>query len=1292
MKSKSTFCLSLRHFLLSILFLSCNLSMAQECTIDFSNFTIDTPDGTITVGENTTVCINQTVNLPNLAFQAGSNQPNPGIIWAVYDCQPTTVNPDDDDCKRPVVLRDPEGNVIIGGGEADFSFANLPEPGESEITVCLVPILDGDTSGLAIEDDCTGIAVGLDYPCITFLVPEDNPTQCESDCDAFEVNDECVDAIPLTLQAGTVVFPTEADSVYSNVCATRENDLAVPTCFLDANTANTVWFSFEGTGGEYTINTNACEEANVVIADSQMAIYTGDCDGLTEVACNDDIGGGNFLSSITEFPTEAGVTYHIMVDGLNNESGEFCIEITETAPPCDADFGTVNFEGEVTTCEGGSFNFTLTGDATDGFTSGFVVINEEGTIVDIFNSGSIDLVPGTYTVFAINFDDAAVDAVNAAISIEALNALNVCMDLQEEGIEIIVLFDGTPDCCNASINSLSAVGGETTVCQVAGESLDFNVNGANTGAEFSNVWYYEQNGVLTLGGVFSADVNPLTFIPTLMGIEAGTVSIFVVNVLTSDTSAVIDAIEAGANIEEVIAADDVCADLVNESLVITILPPENPDCIACEPNAGNSSASVASTCEGECIDLSVTGDNQNEGFATLLLVTTSDDSPILDAVSAGAICLEAGNYTIYSFNFLAAFEETLLEQINNGISINDLQLLADSGDFCGMLEAEGTNISFLPPNDDACYECDAAVGTIVNPAMDVTICFGEELIFQVEGDNTDEGFNTQFIGAVPDDLTIPIFIEDNLTQVLPVGVFEFYAINYAENEESIIIGEVSNGGTLTDLLSLINDNEFCAEISATPILVTVLPEDHPSCAGEPFDAEVTDITVSGDGLTYIVTITMSGGSGDYTIGGTEVEDSIFVSESIPCGEPFVFEASDGTFIEVLEGTSPCPEPCFADPGTMPQLGVVNPICDGEETNFNSTGSSLGEGDVLVYVLYDTETADLDNVLAVNPTSGTFSLASSAGLVTNQVYFISAAAGPDADGDGMPDSNNDCTLVSQGTQVVFLEPVSFMIDEFCDNATGDFFVSFQLEGGLPEFDNSSVYNISGDFSGTYALGEMAITVTYSTSVSANMYDFSFSDAVGCTATVSEAFDCVKTPIELLSFEGEVLAEGNHLQWITATEIDNDFFTLERSADGQDFEEIAFVKSQGNSVNVQSYEFLDRTAPKGTSYYRLRQTDFNGLSTVSHVVALQRGESGFEIVQVYPNPAKSKLHLTFTLTSSHPNVEISVYNMSGQQLQFFTQEGKAGINHVEMDVSDFPAGAYLVHLSNGSSVQVQKFIKK
>ncbi|MFK7907581.1 MAG: hypothetical protein AB8B69_20760, partial [Chitinophagales bacterium] len=676
----------------------------------------------------------------------------------------------------------------------------------------------------------------------------------------------------------------------------------------------------------------------------------------------------------------------------------------------------------------------------------------------------------------------------------------------------------------------------------------------NTGAGFSNVWYFQQNGTTTLGGVFPADVNPLTFNPTLAGIEVGIVAIYVVNVSEDDEQAVIDAV--GGDMEAFVESDDICADLVDSPLLITVLAANDPDCIACEPNAGNSSASSETICDGECITLSVQGNNQDVNFQTLFLITTGDDDAVFNLVSAGETCLDENTYTIYTINFIAGLENELVTQIENGASLNDLQTLIDNGDFCGMIEAEGTAITFLPPNDDACYVCDAAVGTVVNPAENLTICFGEPLTFQVEDDNTGEGFNTQFIGAVPGTLTIPIFIEDNVSQILPVGTFEFYAINYADDEESTIINVVSTGGNLTDLLDLIDNNEFCAEISVTPIIVTVLPEDSPSCTGEPFVAIITDTTISDDGLTYTVTITMSGGSGDYTVDGTGVDGTIFISGPIPCGEPFAFEASDGAFVELLDGIAPCAEPCVANPGVMPQLGAVNPICDGNQASFNTTGSNLGDGDVLIYVLHDNAGAELGTVLASNDVSGTFNADSSTEILTNITYYISAIAGPDDNGDGVPDANNECTLVAAGTPVVFLEPITFAIEVSCDETTGEGMIVGQVFGGYPAFAADANYTFqNGTFNGTLQGEGAAFNFMLN---DGDTYVLNVTDGF-CTANVTETepFECTKTPIELLSFEGEVQTEGNLLQWMTATEIENDYFTLERSTDGQTFEGITDI---------------------------------------------------------------------------------------------------------------------------------------
>ncbi|MGB0930174.1 MAG: T9SS type A sorting domain-containing protein, partial [Chitinophagales bacterium] len=760
----------------------------------------------------------------------------------------------------------------------------------------------------------------------------------------------------------------------------------------------------------------------------------------------------------------------------------------------------------------------------------------------------------------------------------------------------------------------------------------------------------------------------------------------VVNVGTLDVQVVVNAIEAGEDIPALVAGPAICADIVDEPLIITILPAESPDCTTCEPNSGDSSAAAESICEGECIAVNVAGDNQNDGFSTVVLITTSDDIPIVDAISAGDFCLDAGTYTLYSFNLFTTLLPELTAQIGNDLSLNDLQALIEDGTFCGMIEAEGTTVTFLPPNDDACFECDASVGTIVNPSEDVTICFGEELTFQVEGDNNGMGFNTQFLGVSPVDGSIPIFIEDNDTQVLEVGTFQYYAINFAEDEE-FKLNDILANGTLADLLALIDDNGFCAEVSATFVTVTVLPADHPSCVGDPFVVDF-DIVVAPDGLTYTVTITMSGGSGDYTIDGLTT-GSIFESDPIPCGEPFSFEASDGTLIELVEGTSPCPEPCFADAGTMPSTNMTNPICDGDATNFNTTGSNLGEGDVLIYVLHDMALGGgLGNVLATNANTGVFSMTSSMDILTNTVYFVSAVAGPDDDGDGIPDENNDCTSIAAGTPVVFLEPLELLFDINCDLSTGNAMVHGVISGGYPAFDSDGTYSVSGSFSIDLQLPVDSFSFNVA---DGDVISFDLTDGFCLIQTENRTVACKKNPIELLSFEGEVQAEGNLLQWITATEIDNDYFTLERSMDGKTFEGIAVVQSQGNSQDLQSYKFLDRNAPSGVTYYQLRQTDLNGQQTVSHTISLQRGERAFEIMRVFPNPAKNEVNINFTIQEERM-VEISVYNIKGQQFESLRTESTKGINKVELNVSDYPTGVYFVQIFDGSTTQTQKIIKK
>jgi len=114
-----------------------------------------------------------------------------------------------------------------------------------------------------------------------------------------------------------------------------------------------------------------------------------------------------------------------------------------------------------------------------------------------------------------------------------------------------------------------------------------------------------------------------------------------------------------------------------------------------------------------------------------------------------------------------------------------------------------------------------------------------------------------------------------------------------------------------------------------------------------------------------------------------------------------------------------------------------------------------------------------------------------------------------------------------------------------------------------------------------------------------------------------------PIKLLSFDAQKNGDVVDLSWVTAEEINNDFFTIERSVDGQVFEELTQVQGAGTSSESRSYSTIDNDPLSGTSYYRLKQTDFNGQYEYFPMVAVdfENTVSTVSVVEnltVGPNP--------------------------------------------------------------------------
>lgn len=123
------------------------------------------------------------------------------------------------------------------------------------------------------------------------------------------------------------------------------------------------------------------------------------------------------------------------------------------------------------------------------------------------------------------------------------------------------------------------------------------------------------------------------------------------------------------------------------------------------------------------------------------------------------------------------------------------------------------------------------------------------------------------------------------------------------------------------------------------------------------------------------------------------------------------------------------------------------------------------------------------------------------------------------------------------------------------------------------------------------------------------------------------DSGRLPIILISFQAKLSGDDVELEWVTATEESNALFTIERSSNGIDFEPVLFLDGAGDSDEVLRYTIVDNAPLNGRSYYRLKQTDFNGLFTYSEVVSvIVQHEVTESLFSLYNNPASRGETLT------------------------------------------------------------------
>ena len=161
--------------------------------------------------------------------------------------------------------------------------------------------------------------------------------------------------------------------------------------------------------------------------------------------------------------------------------------------------------------------------------------------------------------------------------------------------------------------------------------------------------------------------------------------------------------------------------------------------------------------------------------------------------------------------------------------------------------------------------------------------------------------------------------------------------------------------------------------------------------------------------------------------------------------------------------------------------------------------------------------------------------------------------------------------------------------------------------------------------------------------------------------------VVLPVQFQSFNADLKGRSTALSFSTATEIDNDYFTIERSADGRAFDAIGKIQGAGNSAVKQSYTFTDENPLPGVNYYRIKQTDYNGSYNYTEVKSVRHRISNSIVT---PGKTDGILFVTSDLKS----YDVVVYNTAGQEVQ----RNKSMSGDQNFSIENLQPGIYFVRI--------------
>ena len=374
---------------------------------------------------------------------------------------------------------------------------------------------------------------------------------------------------------------------------------------------------------------------------------------------------------------------------------------------------------------------------------------------------------------------------------------------------------------------------------------------------------------------------------------------------------------------------------------------------------------------------------------------------------------------------------------------------------------------------------------------------------------------------------------------------------------------------------------------------------------------------------------------------------------------------------------------------------------------NSCGTTEGNNE---FVVFKTNTTALASDYTLN-------------YGTSNPPVLNNLAGSDASvvtGTGTVTTTSTCSLISvtnpatsipSGSRVIFIPTTldqNYDVTGLCNGSSSLYvvFIKTNSNGGVNSNWNTTgtlsnstatsrylqvVYGGSSSCDGTNAPVKRYTASGNWASLSGVLADGNFVTWNDTTALYNNnGCNTIILPITLLKFNATFFNNSNIIYWQTSNEVNASNFEIEKSYDAHNFGPIKMVAATGINNELNNYRFVDNAIEYKTTYYRLKSYDRDGKFVVSKVVKVNPSKNGLNISNIFPVPAKNNITIEWN-SDVKCSSSLTIMDLNGRVLKSQRIQTVQGFNQLNIDVSNFVYGQYIVKIITDNNVVTGLFTK-